>query len=169
MTFRPPVSATISAFLVLCSSAYAAPPALLNKTVTISYSVSASDMDGPRSSGTRAVVRTLYISGAGRIFSRADRREGRNTEKIDKGPDRTAGSFRFAGDKLVGVLPFASGAAQLTVNFDRAGQSCTASVKGGRENGQAYRWKAVNGEMHTGSLMFSGESCSIRDGNAFGD
>jgi hypothetical protein len=156
------------ALLIETTVSFAAPSNLLNKTVTVSFTTTAQTVDG-RGSGTRSVVRTLYISNAGRIFARTGRREGRDAETKDAAPDQTASTYRFAGNNLVGVLKFASGAAQLTVSFDSAGQSCTASVRGGRENGQAYRWKALNGEMRQGILTYSGESCSIKPGNAFGE
>jgi hypothetical protein len=78
--------------------------------------------------------------------------------------------LRFAGDKLVGVMQFASGAVQMTISFDPSAQSCSASLVAGRDNGRALKWKMVDGSMResTGPATFSNVSCSIAPGNAFG-
>jgi hypothetical protein len=155
------------------SVASAAPTALLNKSITVSYvtTIPGKKADGSPVSGSRVAVRTVYISGAGRIFARVFRRDGNATQTRDAGPDESGNNFRFVGDKLVGVMQFSSGAAQMTISFDGAGQSCSATIVAGHDNGKPLRWKGVDGTMResTGPATFSNISCSISSGNAFGN
>ena len=150
--------------------AWAAPAALLNKSITVSYAttIPGKTADGTQVTGTRQSTRTIYISSAGRIFARVARRDGRASETKDRAPGDN--SYRFVGDKLVGVMQFQSGASQMTISFDPSGQSCSASIVAGRDSGQAIRWKMVDGSVReaTGAPTFSNISCSIVSGNAFG-
>jgi hypothetical protein len=165
-------SGLIASALLIANAAHAAPAGLLNKTVSVSYSVTATGTkaDGTPVTGSRVAMRTLYISGAGRVFARAFRRDGRASQTREAGPEETGNNLHFVGDKLVGVMKFASGAAQMTISFDSSGQSCSANIVSGREGGRALQWKGVDGAMRTasGPLTFSGISCSIAAGNAFG-
>jgi hypothetical protein len=158
--------------MLLAGAAHAAPAELLNKSVTVSYTVSIPGVkaDGTAVSGTRAVTRTIYISSAGRVFARVDRRDGRDSERKDAGPGSSANTLHFVGNKLVGVMRFPSGAAQMTISFDPSGQSCSASAFAGREGGQQLRWKGVDGAMRqgTGPATITVSSCSVAAGNAFG-
>jgi hypothetical protein len=160
--------------LVACAAApaWAAPAALLNKSITVSYSttIPGKTADGRQVTGTRATTRTIYISSAGRIFGRAARRDGNASETREAGPGEAGNNLRFAGDKLIGVMQFQSGAAQMTISFDPSGQSCSASIVAGRDSGRAIRWRMVDGSVReaTGAPTFSNISCSIASGNAFG-
>jgi hypothetical protein len=161
----------IIAAVFVASPVVAAPAALMNKTITVAYAttIPGKKADGSPVSGSRVSVRTIYISSAGRIFARIYRRDGGKSEQKDAGPSDSGNTLRFAGDKLVGVMKFPSGAAQMTISFDAGGQSCSADIVAGRENGQALRWKGVDGMMReaTGAPTFSNISCSITAGNAF--
>lgn len=160
--------------LAVCSaaSAWAAPAALLNKSISVSYAttIPGKKADGSPVSGSRVATRTVYISSAGRIFARVARRDGNAAETKEAGPGESGNNFRFVGDKLVGVMQFASGASQMTISFDSSGQSCSASIVAGRDSGRTIRWKGVDGTMReaTGPVTFSNISCSISSGNAFG-
>jgi hypothetical protein len=152
---------------------YAAPASLLNKSVTVSYAttIPGKKADGSAVTGSRVSVRTIYISSAGRTFARVFRRDGKDAETKDAGPGEPSNTLNFMGDKLVGVMQFASGAAQMTISFDAGGQSCNAAIVAGRDNGKPIRWKGVDGAMResTGPVSFSNISCSIAAGNAFGN
>jgi len=166
------VMASLLIAMLFAAPANAAPAGLLNKTITVSYTITipGKKADGTPVSGSRNAARTIYVSSAGRIFSRVSRRDGNASETRDAGPSESGNTFRFAGDKLVGVLQLASGASQLTVSFDAGGQSCSAAVVTGRENGRPIKWKGVDGMMReaTGHATASNVSCSITGGNAFG-
>jgi hypothetical protein len=156
----------------VAAPAWAAPAALLNKSISVSYAttIPGKKADGTPVKGSRISARTIYVSSAGRIFARVARRDGNAAETKEAGPGDTANTFHFVGDKLVGVMQFTSGAAQMTISFDASGQSCSASIVAGRDNGQPLRWKGVDGMMReaTGPATFSNISCSIASGNAFG-
>jgi hypothetical protein len=79
---------------------------LLNKTVTVSFTVSvpARTADGQTVNSSRAVNKVIYVSGAGRIFAETSRRAGRNSERVERGPEVTGGSFRSDGNRLVGTI-----------------------------------------------------------------
>ena len=152
--------------------AYAAPAGLLNKSISVSYTttIPGKKADGSPVSGSRVATRTVYISSAGRIFARVYRRDGNASQTKEAGPSESGNTFRFAGDKLVGVMQFVSGASQMTISFDAGGQGCSAAIVAGRDNGRPIRWKGVNGTMNeaTGPVTFSNINCSISPGNAFG-
>lgn len=155
--------------LFIAGPADAAPAALMNKTINVSYTatIPGKKADGSAISGSRVASRTIYVSSAGRVFARAYRRDGNQSETKDAGPGDAGNTFRFAGDKLVGVMKFPSGAAQMSISFDAGGQSCSAAIFAGRENGRALKWKGVDGTMleATGAATFSNVSCSISAGN----
>jgi hypothetical protein len=157
--------------LFLAGPAGAAPAALMNKTINVSYTttIPGKKADGSVVQGARGSARTIYISSAGRVFARVVRHDGNRSETKEAGPSDTGNTYRFAGDKLVGVMQFPSGAAQMTISFDAGGQSCSAAIVAGRDNGQPLRWKGVDGMMReaTGPATFSNISCSISSGNAF--
>ena len=162
-----------AALLLPGGDASAAPAQLLNKTVTTSatFSVNAVADDGTNSTMPRTVQRTIYVSSKGRIFMRVSRSAGRGSDTRERSPEETGQNMRFQGSKLVGVLKFPSGAAQMVVDFDAGFSSCTVNFLFGREGGQAIRFKGLNGKMYTqqGSFSVSGQSCSIREGNPFAE
>lgn len=152
--------------------ASAAPSSILNKSITVSYAttIPGKKADGTPVSGSRIATRTIYVSSTGRLFGRVARRDGNAAETKEAGPGEAGNNLRFAGDKIVGVMQFSSGAAQMTISVDPSGQSCSASIVAGRDNGRPIRWKGVDGTMReaTGPVSFSNVSCSIVPGNAFG-
>jgi len=152
--------------------ANATPSELLNKTITVSYTVSipARGQDGSVVPGVRNATRTIYISSAGRAFGRVSRQDGgRYSETKEAAPGERGNTLRFEGEKLVGVMSFVSGAAQMAITFGQGGQSCDASIVLGRDNGKTLKWKGVNGVTYeaTGPATVSNVRCSIRSGNTF--
>jgi hypothetical protein len=148
---------------------HAAAQQLLNKSVTVSFSVTipARGSDGSAQANPRSVTRTFYISSQGRVFARADRRVVKNCQTTEKGPGES--TMRVSGNSMVGVMPLPSGASQLTINFDPSGSSCSARVIMGAERGKPIVYKGLNGMTYTqtGPAQVSGVSCSVRAGNAF--
>lgn len=150
----------------------AAPSELLNKSITVSYTVTipARGQDGSVVPGVRNATRTIYISSAGRAFGRVSRQDGnRYSETKEAAPGERGNTLRFEGEKLVGVMPFVSGAAQMTITFGQGGQSCDANITVGRDSGKTLKWKGVNGMTYeaTGTPSISNVRCAIRAGNAF--
>jgi hypothetical protein len=165
-----PVCVWLLAIAACPTTARAAPPQLYDKAISVSFSVAvnARAEDG-RSARSRQVDRVIYVSTKGRLFTRVSRQAGQRSETRERGPETTAGAFRFQGNTLVGVLNMPSGASQLTITFDPSFSSCSASVVMGREGGKALKFKGLDGRIYTveGRPSISGASCSIRQGNPF--
>jgi len=161
----------IAGGLACPAPAFAAPAELLNKTITVSYTttIPGKSPDGRTISGVRNSVRTVYISGAGRIFARVFRRDRDASATKAAGPGESSNTFRFEGNRLVGVMQFVSGASQMVITWDSSGASCNAAIMAGRDSGRAIQWKGVNGQTYTatGPVQNSNISCSIAAGNAF--
>jgi len=171
-------SAAVLAIPVLCavsSSALAAAPAAVhNKTITISYTSSGTRTDslGKSAGYSSQVTRIVYVSSEGRLFMRhtvTSMAAGRIQRGGDFEPGAgRGGSFAFQGNRLVGTIPMAAGAIQMIATFDSGFTSCTATVVEGRTAGGAIRRRAPNGEMvEITSVSNSTPSCSIQSGNAF--
>lgn len=149
---------------VSVASASAAPAALLNKTVHISYNLYIASTDGahypPRSN-----TLTLYISSAGRVFAKKVARAGR----YGKERETVGGNYRFVGTKLIGTRHFGNGAGQILISFDRAFQSCSIEIAVGSEKGKRLEWTSLSGVKRTasGREVLSGQTCTIENGNAF--
>jgi hypothetical protein len=155
----------------MTSIAQAAPPQLNNKTISVAFSVSipARGADGSTLTTNRRSSRVIYVSSQGRVFIKATRQIKRFSREQEIGPGGGgSGGLKFVGDKMVGVLSFASGASQLSISFDPSFQSCTASVIMGAESGKPLVWKGLNGITYTatGKPGISTPSCSISQGNA---
>jgi len=150
-----------------------APSAALNKTVTISFTATgnAKSADGQTKGFSTSVQRIIYVSSEGRLFMRHSASNGRASRGGDFDPNdarQGKGSFHFEGTKLVGVIPYATGARQITATFDSGFSSCTASVIEGHSNGGVIQRKGPNGVMYEiTSASTTAPSCSIQTGNAF--
>jgi hypothetical protein len=161
----------VAAVAVLGSPASAAPQGMLDKTITISFeaSIPARSAAGQTLTARRTVQKVMYVSSAGRVFSRTARQAGRASESKDVAPGGADGAPRIEGNTIVGTLGLGSGASRMVVSFDGAFQNCTASVIVGRESGRALTWKGIDGNVYTatGPASVSTPSCAMQPGNAF--
>ncbi len=162
--------------------ASAAPAQLYGKTITLSWhavGVSSSD-DGRTVYFDHLNTRTVYVSSAGRLFTRGVTSLARNEGFAvcrEHGPDDKkvnneglAAEIRFDGGKLVGIQQFARGAGQIVATFNSSFSSCTLSVVYGRIGGSALRVRALDGKMYdVQSISAVSPTCSISDGNALAD
>jgi hypothetical protein len=168
-----PVIGVGTALCILSTSAVAAPAALLNKTVRLSWTTTAQGTisgDSTPHPMTRSNSQTIYISGAGRIFSRRTLVDGgKSSATRQSAPGES--NYHFEGNKLVGTSLRGGGAVQMTVTFDSIGQSCELSFISGKQSGQAYLVKDNNGQTYTvvGSPAHSNANCSITGGNPFAE
>jgi hypothetical protein len=161
------------------STAHAAAPSqLFNKTVLLSWSSSgAARSDAGRSINYNISHKmTIYISSAGRLFTRYNRSSSGNIDRTDfepgskKSPSGHARELRFQGNQLIDSREWASGASasQVIATFDANFSSCTLSVIAGKSGGAALRAKGPDGVMYTlNSFSTSSPTCSIQNGNAF--
>lgn len=156
--------------------ALGAPAAAMNKTITISFTASGvgKTPDGQSHPFSTSVTRTIYVSSAGRLFMRhkaTANTKGQPSRGGDFDPTDTRtgkGSFSFQGDRLVGVIPYAGGARQITATFDSGFSSCTASVIEGNAGSGSFMRKGPDGIVREiSNATTSGVSCSIQSGNAF--
>lgn len=165
-----------AAISIPASQAFAeAPHQLYNKTVQINWSVSVAETgpDGQKKNPTVAINHTIYVSSAGRLFERASRASRKGLKQSENAPDQTrnaggeARAVHFEGSRLVGNNAFTAGALHFVATFDPSFSSCTVAVIYGREAGNIKR-KGIDGVMYTiDSLVASGETCSVREGNPF--
>ena len=147
------------------------PAALHNKSISISYMTNLNGVsDRGTTSNPSTTMHTIYISDAGRLFSKREAFRGSSSQTGHGDPEQTARAFRFEGNRLIGTRQqLGGGATQLTISFDQGFQSCTASVQHGRESGKPYQWRGLQGELFTAKELptTSTPTCSIRAGNAF--
>ena len=173
-------------YLLVMAEAYAAPPQLLNKTVTMAFTGETTQRDPSGSVRQHAtnIKYVVYISSAGRLFERSSRSAGSTggrggmrskTGENEPGAGQTKGGeargLRFEGNKLVAYRGYAgaggAGAARIVASFDSGYSSCTVDVSLGKEGGVIKR-KGLDGVVRE-FLSFSAtnKSCSIQEGNAF--
>jgi hypothetical protein len=159
------------------------PAALHNKSVVLSwteYRVQKADAGDIARSTTHSDFR-VYISSAGRLFSRFTRqnpKSGRsNTTALSPDGKLTASGVgqgrrtaRFDGRQLVSENSMSSGARRIQADFDASFRRCTLRVIYGKESGADQRHRGMDGRMYTIiSTDVSAQSCTIRDGNLVGD
>jgi hypothetical protein len=151
------VAVSAMLFAVTASPALAqAPAGAMNKTVTISFTATgtAKRPDGTSTPFNTSVSRMIYISSAGRLFMRhtASNAGLKATRGGDFDPAAQSagkgGSFGFQGNKLVGILPYAGGARQISATFDANFSNCTASVIEGNAGSGSFKRKAPDGKVY---------------------
>jgi len=169
MRLRHLVAATVAATLVAPAFAGGGPPQVMNKTITISFTTSGMDKSpGGRSHGfSVAVYHTIYVSSAGRLFRGYRTSAGRYSTSGDFAPGAAGGSFSFQRNRLVGIIPWATGARQIIVTFDSSFSSCPASTIEGRLAGVIRRQGIDRKVYEVSEVTSSKPSCSIQSGNAF--
>jgi hypothetical protein len=162
-----------------CEAANAAPSQLYGKSVVVSWTenrVQRPVGTAGWASVSRAISETVYISSAGRPFSRITFSAGRASGDQDQvgvsGHNPTGGAkvVQFQGRSLVTVLLYNGGAREIRIDFDPNFSSCSASVILGKSSGAGTFTlrSSINGQMlEIQSQSTSGATCSIREGNVF--
>ena len=186
-------AAWFSLFTGIAAAAYAtsaiafAPETLRNKSFTISWNEehNQSRDGGPFRDVSVAYTWTLYISSAGRGFSRlhissssqttdrgrAGSRQGAEThENVGKGTKSFGGgehAMKFTASGFVQAANFGNAARQISV--DVTGSGCSAQVTVGLAQGAASAsFNHTNGRhFEIRSLHAGSASCRLQDGNAF--
>ncbi len=155
---------------VFGSTATAAPPQALNKTLELSWNMftPADCADGTTNKVARNTNLQIYISSQGRFFVKWALRAGSASRDKEVAPSN-ASNFSFAGDKIVGILPQVSGAVRQVITFDPSYQSCSVEMITGTEAAKPYTWINLLGVKctATGKTVISGGSCSVHQGNSF--
>lgn len=116
----------------------------------------------------------IYISSAGRIFSRLTSTTRAGTGSADE-VGGNSGAKRtpvFSGQSLTVFIPSrGSGVRRLTVNFDGGFGSCTAAVIRARPEGAAIMTgtSIITGRaLEIQSVSVGAASCTTQNGNIFG-
>jgi hypothetical protein len=122
---------------------------------------------------------TIYISTLGRVFSRAT-----NTTQLGSGgSDQVQGESSsaharpripsFSGQSMTYYQPMGpTGMRRLVIDFDGSFGSCTAKASWAKRVGASTSidWSPITKRMvEFQSVTMSGETCSVRDGNVFGN
>jgi len=160
------------------SCAQAAPQQLLTKTIEFSFTnhETLRDPDGRTFNAQPSFHYIDYVSSAGRIFQRSSRSSGNLSRTRDKEPDqpRLGGgevhTNRFEGNKLVIMNSYAEGAVRMIISFDPSFSTCSVDVLLGKESGGTIKRRGLDGVMREIlSSNITDKSCTIRDGNPFGN
>ena len=149
------------------------PKQLYNKTVSVTWgeaSRSKRVSDGVTVSGNGKFDRIIYISSAGRFFSRGNFNGTGGGGRNEQGPEEGSKGISFQGNSLTAAWAARGGggvARRLSVNFDPAFASCTASLSAGKVGaGLLTGFDGAPYEMI--EIIPSAVSCSIKEGNPFG-
>jgi hypothetical protein len=161
------------------AGAGSAPPALYNRTVVLSWTENRSQKadSGEIKHSTTASDFRIYVSSAGRLFSRFTRqnlRSGRSNSS-EMAPDGNTSftgigqgdrTTRFEGRRLVSENRMKSGARRIQAEFDSEYRSCALKVLYGKEGGAPLYHRAMDGRMYyILSTEIIAPTCSIEPGN----
>jgi hypothetical protein len=184
--------AVIGMLMLLPATVYAgpAPKELYGKSISVAWSqtsIQRLEADQRTRSIGRAVQVHIYISTAGRPFVRTVQggapsgynpyREGvpvgrlggsGETREITPGDSASNDRVNFEGHSVVLYTQFQSGARRIAIDVDTAGTNCKATVVHGRERGQNIVRTTGVGRAEVTSTEVGAVSCSIKEGNVFG-
>jgi hypothetical protein len=176
-----PVIAAIVALPMASSGTLAVPSQLYGKSVIVSWQedrIQTTDRDAQPTAVTGSGQLSVYISEAGRAFSRVsmsvtNRRGTRSGNRDAVQGEASSRSVSFHGNTMSASMPRGNaGAMQISVTFDSGFQGCSARVVTGKTGGaQSTRVTSmITGREHEFySVKTSGESCRVQGGNVFGN
>jgi len=179
---------TVSLLLVGAGTGFAAAPAALyNKSIMVTWSESRDMKDVDNRASHRVVHRTMgiYVSAAGRMFTQKSAAAVvRNSRWVAQsasshgpgGSIRTSNAqadrgreVRMVGRSLVETVKFDSGARRVEIKFDEGFRACTVHVIYGKEGDTPIISRGMTTRLHAlTSVDIGGQSCSVSDGNMFG-
>jgi hypothetical protein len=176
------ISAVICVLILLSAAAHAgsAPKELYGKSVTVTWTENRTqrlESEQLVRNSVSAVRMNIYISTVGRPFVRviSSGVAGRNfhdqmsrpTSLTEAAPGEAAAEHvDFEGRSLVVYQQFRSGARRIAIDVE--GTACKATIVHGREGGKNIQRTLGGGEAEVLSTKAEGVSCSIKEGNVFG-
>jgi hypothetical protein len=161
--------------------AQTAPAGLRGKSVIVSWIETRSLRVGDETSFRNTQTpfsRSLYISSAGRPFTRTTATPGRRSGSAEavgaSGQTHSGGArqVQFHGRSIVMTGASRSGGARrVQIDFNEGFSNCNAHVIVGFEAGKTIKSKSLaSGKpMEVRSSTVSGTTCTVRDGNVFGE
>jgi hypothetical protein len=181
--------AIMSLFLAGAGTGFAAAPAaLLNKSITVTWSESRDMKDVDNRASHRVVHRTMgiYVSSTGRMFMQKSAvavvRNSRWTAqsasshgpggsiKTSNAQAHAGRELRIVGRSLVETVKFDSGARRVEIKFDDGFRACSVHVVYGKEGNTPIVSRGMTTRLHAvTSLDIGAQTCSVRDGNMFGE
>jgi len=166
----------IAPLAAMITVASGAPQQMQNKTVTVSWSVENTLVapNGKVFTPTIHQERVMYVSSTGRIFVKAtyNSPRGGGSAEIAPGAQTPAGGardVRIEGGKIVAMAALKDGAAgRIVISFDQSYSTCTLDVTIGRSGSGPQVRRGPDGmPLEVRSQRVSGQTCSVREGNAF--
>ena len=162
----------------LASPAVAAPaPDIVGKSILVSWTENRQELiDGRPASATVGLDLRIYISSAGRPFTRLTTAAGRssaiNEQVGGSGTAATGGmqAVRVDGHTLVFQSIMGNYARNLRVELAPGGSSCAAQMSVGKERGsapKAFRGAATGRIVEIHAVTVGGVSCTVHQGNVF--
>ena len=159
--------------------ALAGPPAqLMGKSVVISWSETRSQRDGddPRVrtvDGRHTLM--IYVSTAGRAFSRQINTTKLGSGTMDQAPGQSGGTYAtrvpsFDGQSMTIIAENRGGARRTVVRFDGSFSSCSATTGTGFQAGKSSVSISpiTKKRVEVLSVSVGGVSCSVQSGNVLG-
>jgi hypothetical protein len=154
-----------------------APAQLRNKTITVGWTAQRTVMTprGEKQSPRFNQQRIIYVSSAGNAFIKSTVEGSRGTKQAELAPgDKTAKGgerdVQFVEGKLVAMAQRGSGVGRLVISFDPNYSSCSVELSFGRPAGEKMMFRNPKGVLvELLGVTYSGQRCSIQDGNAFAE
>lgn len=158
----------IASSVSFAERAYAAPQQLLEKTIFLDgvFTMIYKKGDGPTSSSKWNSRRIIYVSSAGRVFSRITRSNDTASFTDDRSPEAKTSAepqFTIQGDMIVTRDTKNGFRNNITVTFDPTFTSCNVDQKidvvgpSKDRDGSKLQAESISAEM----------KCSVKAGNAF--
>lgn len=173
------VSIAVAVAALGCTSVQAAPQGLYGKSIVVSWTEQRMQRlkgEGEFRPVTRIGGLSVYVSGAGRVFSRKSmtnpkRQASGSTDRVGSGEAR---DIAFEDRTMMVTLSGSSGGARrILVKFDDSFAGCTANVIRGKQEGadKIVASSVINPgrTVEVAEVKTSGESCSMKNGNVFGE
>jgi hypothetical protein len=161
---------------VTTTEGMAAPQELVGKSIVVTWTeegMRRKPFESTFGLETRHLEFNVYVSSLGRIFNRLRVANGRGkTGSVEE----IGGKISFPDKSIVAVQTQERGARRIAVIFDQTYSSCTAEVIHGKEAGAStmigrgligHTARAERKEIE--SVRVGGASCSIKEGNIFGE
>ena len=175
--FYPLVAAALASAVPISTAAAAAiPEGIRGRSLAVAWTDQRTIRDpaGQEKQRTQNSALTLYVSAAGRVFSRFDRTTGRrdstSQSQVSDVPDNLL-SWKWEGGALVADQHFDRGARRVIVSIDAGGSTCSVRVLHGKEAGSsAIVYTGYNDRVkyEIVSIAVTETSCTIKPGNVFG-